>query len=627
MTANGTKTIVLENPSLKVEIDPHDLAAHVTTKSTGETLRMAAAQPDDVLINTGNGTGQWKSFAGAVGSIRHPSSQSMQAILPSLGLAVTIRLEDEDVVFEVAPFGIDSRIKPRDVLYPRHFVLPKKKGAYATFPFGQGSIIPADWDGRFHHREGYAEAVAEWLGGYTGQTGYCGIAETPHDLYQAVDHGGDAPASVFFHWLGTLGELRYARIARFRFAKGFDYVKQARHYREYVKQIGWWRSMQDKAAENPNVRKLIGAPIVCVAINHRRERTMAYTLTKFADAAGLAEQFRQTTGIENAVVHVDGWGFWGYDAMHPDVLPPNREAGGVKGLSEMAKRVKDLGYLFGLHDQYIDYYFHAPSYNEANSIVLENGQPVRINNWCGGPCGHLCYTQILPFARRNYYEGIRRSYPINHNSPAIWDICKPTASYIDCFCRGGVECFSKDHPMTRTENRQITNELFQLVRNGKDGQMVVLSCEHPRGYSVPFLDFGWNIGHFATDVPNLQGTMETRSVGIPVPLWHLVFHDALCLPSTGNLLEALLYAQAPYFWLTGERMDWQDPATLARKKVLLTLHQDAAFADLCDHTILDDAGMVQKCVYDSGLEVEVNKCDNTYRISSGRAATKGWLKL
>ena len=35
------KPLVLENRSLRVEVDRRDLAAHVTVKSTGETLRMA----------------------------------------------------------------------------------------------------------------------------------------------------------------------------------------------------------------------------------------------------------------------------------------------------------------------------------------------------------------------------------------------------------------------------------------------------------------------------------------------------------------------------------------------------------------------------------------------------------
>ena len=615
---------VLENGDLKVEVNGRDLAVRVTVKSTGETLRMAGAQRDDVLLNAPGG-GEWRSFARHVETVRKVSSLAVRALLPELGLGVTIRLEDSDVVFEVSPEGIRGRKRPRDVLYPRHFLLPRKKGAYATFPFGAGSIIPTDFDSIFHHREGYAEAVAHWLGGYTGKTGYCGIAETPHDLYQAVDHRANQPASVFFHWLGSLGELRYTRVARYRFAEGFDYVRQAKHYRQHCKDVGWFRSLADKAAENPNVKKLIGAPIVCVPISHRRETTLEYRANKFTDVAGWVERFRKSTEIKNAVVHVDGWGIWGYDAMHPDTIPPNRECGGVAGLSELARRVKAAGYLFGLHDQYIDYFFHAPSYDQSKSIQLESGKPVRINRWCGGPCGHLCYTQIPQYVRRNIFEGVHRSYPINHNSPSVWEMTAPTAYYLDCFCRGAVECWSSEHPMTRTQGRQIHNEIFQLVRNGSDGQMVVLSVEHPRDYSIPYLDFAWSNGHFSADVPNTKGEMQTQAIGTPVPLWHLVFHDALCLPAPGrDLLEALLYAQAPYFWPTGKPIV---AAELKQKKVLLSLHQDAAFAEMTDHELLSNDGSVQKCVYDRGLEVEVDKTKGTYRISRGKARTKGTQKL
>ena len=180
--------------------------------------------------------------------------------------------------------------------------------------------------------------------------------------------------------------------------------------------------------------------------------------------------------------------------------------------------------------------------------------------------------------------------------------------------------------MTRALNRQCQNEALQLVRNGQDGQRVVLSVEHPADYSLPYLDFGWGIGHIAADVPNTQGTMETQMVGTPAPLWHLAFHDALCLPNSGNPLEALLYAQAPYFnGLTpGSQLAEED---LARKKVLLKLHQDAAFSEMTGHELVSRDGLTQKCVYENGLEVEVNKAEGTYRISAGRARTKGWQKL
>jgi hypothetical protein len=616
----------IENSQLLVEVDPADLAAHVTFKPTGETFRMAAAQPDDVRLDAAGG-GTWESFGGKVASLTPVGGQSLEARLPSLALAVTIRLDEADVVFEVAPAGIDGLRGPRDVLYPRHFLLPEGPDSYATFPFGAGAIIPTRWEGRFHHREGYAEAVANWIGGYTGRTGYCAIAETPHDLLQAVHHEPGQPAGVFFHWLGSLGKLAYARRVRYHFEEGLDYVRQAKCYREYTRRIGWFRSMEEKAEENPNVRKLIGAPIVPIGICHRFERTMKINLRKFSEAAEIIEKFRADTGIEQAVVHVDGWGYWGYDAMHPDVIPPMMDAGGRKGLAEMARRVKDLGYLFGLHDQYIDYYFHAPSFDQRWSIVTEDGNPVRINRWCGGPCGHLCYTRIPRYVRRNYYEGVHKHYPLNHNSPSIWEMAAPTASYLDCFCRGGVECWSKDHPMTRAEGRRIQNEIFQIVRNGSGGQMVVLSCEHPRDYSLPYLDFGWSIGHLAFDVPNVTGEMVTEPIGQAVPLWHLAFHDALCLPHGGDPLTGLLYAQAPYLWPSHPQRGQITQRELEVKKVLLDLHRDAAFSEMTGHEMLSADGSVQKCTYDGGLEVEVNRAEGTYRISDGRAKTAQWRPL
>jgi len=92
--------VVLENGDLKVEVNERDLAVRVTVKSTGETLRMAGAQRDDVLLNTPGG-GEWRSFARQVESVRKVNSLAVKALLPELGLGVTIRLEDADVVFEV----------------------------------------------------------------------------------------------------------------------------------------------------------------------------------------------------------------------------------------------------------------------------------------------------------------------------------------------------------------------------------------------------------------------------------------------------------------------------------------------------------------------------------------------
>ena len=538
--------VTMENAALKVEIDTHDLAVIVTVRQTGETLRMAGAQADDVLMAR-EGSRPWRSFADSPIVIRQQGAQGIAAELAAVALEVRITLEGPELLFEIAPLKTPSGEAARDVLYPRHFLLPQTPEAYATFPLGQGCIIPATETTIFHHREGYAEPTAGWLGGYTGATGYCAIAETPDDWYQAVDNRPNQPASVFFHWLGSLGELRYPRRARYHFAGGMTYVQQAKIYREHCKKVGMFRTLEEKAAQNPNVRKLQAAPLVTALASIRYEKNFRYETNDFSELARWVEDFRKQTRITSALVHIDGWGYWGYDSMHPDTLPPNPDCGGVDGLADLARRVKATGYLFGLHDQYIDMYAHAPSYDANLSIGAEDGRPVQVNRWAGGLCSHMCYSQIPRFLRRNLLQGIKRVYPNYHNSPSIWDIAAPTAYYLDSFCRNA-ECWSRSHPATRAQMRQYQEECFEIVRAGREGAGVVLTVEHPRDFAVPYVDSAWSNGHVSADVQTTEGVSVYRSVGIPVPLWHLVFHDCMHLPSPGGeQIEAMLYAQVPHF--------------------------------------------------------------------------------
>ena len=129
-------SVTLQNGSLKVEVERRGLAAHVTVKSTGETLRMAGAQPDDVMMS-GRAGAVWKSFADSPVTLRRIDSRRAHARLPALGLTVRIELDGDDVVFEVAPSGRRARSRPREVLYPRHFILPTRSSAYAVFPLAQ----------------------------------------------------------------------------------------------------------------------------------------------------------------------------------------------------------------------------------------------------------------------------------------------------------------------------------------------------------------------------------------------------------------------------------------------------------------------------------------------------------
>ena len=62
----------------------------------------------------------------------------------------------------------------------------------------------------------------------------------------------------------------------------------------------------------------------------------------------------------------------------------------------------DLGYLFGIHDQYRDYYLAAPSFNEEYACRLTDGSFPQHQRWAGGPQSFLCATQAPYYVKRNF---------------------------------------------------------------------------------------------------------------------------------------------------------------------------------------------------------------------------------
>ena len=72
----------------------------------------------------------------------------------------------------------------------------------------------------------------------------------------------------------------------------------------------------------------------------------------FEEAAQVAEHLKNDLKIDKALFTLGGWINRGYDNRHPDILPAAPECGGNKGLAECSERVKKLGYLFCLHDNY-----------------------------------------------------------------------------------------------------------------------------------------------------------------------------------------------------------------------------------------------------------------------------------
>ena len=314
------------------------------------------------------------------------------------------------------------------------------------------------------------------------------------------------------------------------------------------------------------------------------------------------EQLRalEKSGVKQAYVHLDGWGFRGYDNLHPDILPPSPEAGGWEGLRALAQTCDNLGYIFALHDQYRDYYLDAKSYNERHTVVFENGQRYYGSTWYGGKQSILCSSLALGHVTKNY-----RSI-LNNN-------VKVRGAYLDVFAVVPPdECYNPEHPVTRTQCLQYRGDCFDFIRT----QVGVVSSEEPADWAIPHLDLVHHAPFALSPNPGSGPAM-----GIPVPLFSLVYHDALIIPwslgkgawgipeNDSGYLHGLAHAGLPYLSIQPSE------AELERVRTMCNLNKRLALIDMTDHKFLDENYRKQQTIFSDGTVVSIDLDNDTYTIA------------
>ena len=99
-------------------------------------------------------------------------------------------------------------------------------------------------------------------------------------------------------------------------------------------------------------------------------------------------------GAGKLYLHLDGWAEPGYDNNHPDYTPACEEAGGWKAMKELSDTMKEQGDLFGIHDQYRDYYFSAEVLTKTMPADCRTEQFRHIRDGQAGS-SHICVQHRL----------------------------------------------------------------------------------------------------------------------------------------------------------------------------------------------------------------------------------------
>jgi hypothetical protein len=526
-----------------------------------------------------------------------------------IDLFVGLEGRDEDLVCRILAAD-DGPARVRELAWPASV----EPGAFesAVVPFMQGMWLPKSWPRavRLYDSMSYGRGLyMPWWGFERPGASVLVLLETPDDAGCRFDHPAGGPTRIDVRWVSSLGRWSYPRTVRFCFLDGGGYVGLAKRYRRSVIETGRFVSLREKIARNPLVGKLIGAPVVHTSIlYHIQPQSSYYDKTDPAKNHQLvtfdkrAEELKALAalGVGRAYVHLDGWGVRGYDNLHPDILPPSPEAGGWDGMRRFADVCDSLGFIFAIHDQYRDYYLDAPSYNPRHAQWGEDGKPAFHATWYGGTQTYLCPSLAPGYVEKNHRAILEHGVKLKGAYLDVFAVVPPD------------ECYNPEHPVTRSECLFYRGRCFDFVRSWGG----VVSSEEPADWAVPKLDLVHH-GPFALDPNPGSGP----AMGIPVPLFDLVYHDAILLPwSLGKgawgipetdlgFLHGLGHAGLPYLSLA------PSAAELDQVRTMCALNARVGWLELVRHEFLDKGFRRQRFTYADGTVVSVDLDSGAYEIS------------
>jgi Family of unknown function (DUF5696) len=630
-------TVALDQKNLAVTIETPAATWQMVPSSTKDMLIRSRGEDAEIQLSaarevqvtpydTGYKTGVKVVLSGWQQNVRQAQHAERRL---TLFLTICLEGEAEDVVFDVAAVEQDTVVRQLD--WPT--ALNGRDVDYTVLSNGRGNILPRNWPKEFFpirtitaegkiaptdHSVLQSNVIESWSmswwGFQKGKSALMVLVETPDDAAYQLHHPAGGPTVIGPRWRSTLGRFGYPRKVRFITFDDGNYVDMAKRYRRYVKDTGHFVSLQEKIARTPRVKDLIGTPQTRTGILRNlvpesdrydsKDPSKNYSLTTFDERARQLRELK-AKGFNRLLVMVSGWPQLGYDRQHPDPFPPPEKAGGWAGLKRLSDTCAELGYTFLLHDQYRDYYLDAPSYNTQFAIHEEDvtsrpqafpgtrfgdwkkGQIPYMRHWDGGP-------QTILNAR------FMLGHLIKNNQLLFAHSIRPQGIYIDVV--GYVppdEDFNPEHPTTRTEAMRAQASMLNWSRQN----LGVVMTEAGADWVMPFVD----------SVNQSGGNGKT----IPVPLYQLVYHDAVVVSfgprDQASLLRGLLYGGVPELPIAQNLNEKMMALILS----MAALHERVALLEMTRHEFLDNNFRKERTTFADGTTVTVDWDASSYEINPG----------
>jgi hypothetical protein len=472
-------------------------------------------------------------------------------------------------------------------------VIPQGVGRWIRKPLGERSFYPF-----------FSRLNMRWFGGLRGEYGWLGLF--PYDNF--VDSGVMlAELSAFPAWLKSMGRWSEPRAVRYTFLKG-DYADLAKCYRKWAIGKGLHRPLTEKSEHAPALRNLLEGRLVSICVaDARHDRTYDENILRstrgdpglgttpdvhfrFEDVRRIVAELPRND-VPRALVVVRGWIRGGYDYSHPDIWPPENSVGSIQDLQRLCE-AKEL-FTVGLHDNYQDIYPQSPSFPRGVDH-LASGELLAGGYWGGGQAYILNSRDSVRYARRNW-EQVKTLGP----RAVFVDTTSAVQTY---------QSYELNNTLTRSQDLEFKSKLLEFFKK----QGLVLGSEEGADFAVPFLD--WNENR------------HERVAGESVPLWPLVFHDAVAcgryardqndaLGWLGGVEGNTTYPQSladmlwGYFILSGLSNSANWPAErkrLAAAKAADEWFRSISTAAMVEHNFLSEDHDLEQTAFSNGRSIIVN---------------------
>ncbi|MEN6305877.1 MAG: DUF5696 domain-containing protein, partial [Armatimonadia bacterium] len=201
--------------------------------------------------------------------------------------------------------------------------------------------------------------------------------------------------------------------------------------------------------------KLLGDRIMLDVWGHHRG-------TYQGDADNLRDL--KDNGVDHLAIIQHVWQRYGYDVKLPDHIPADQRYGGDEGMIAFGKAANECGYVWSCHENYIDLYPDAPSYDETACVLKTDG--TKSLAWYNPG------TKMQSFGLKcNRAKGFAE-----RNSPYIHKTYGTTAAYLDVHT-----CVPPWHQLDHEAGQPMAgmalakvkydSELFQYMRDTHGGPL------------------------------------------------------------------------------------------------------------------------------------------------------------